>query len=215
MTILSVPVFNYRVPGEQDGLSYSDKQIIVNADHHIRDRLAITIAPNLGTDLDKGTILGVTTADSLFRPVRRYPLTAAAASGATSLQVAAAAVLNVGDTVSVMKADGSGVEAVGTVSSVTVAGGNATVVVSTATAEALVIGDFLYVSDGSQKALVVLADVVLDATQNKVASAYVAGKFFQSKLVGLDSIAITDLKARLIPYGNDPVTNTADSILIV
>jgi hypothetical protein len=215
MSILTVPVFNWRIPGEQDGLSYSDKQIIVNADHHIKDRLAITIAPNLGTDLDVGTILGVTTSDSLFRPVRRYPLTAIASSGATSLQVATGAVLNVGDTVSVMKADGTGVESVGTVSSVTVSGGNATVVVSTATAEALAVGDFLYVSDGSQKALVVLADVVLDASQNKIASAYVAGKFFQSKLVGLDSFAISDLMARSIPYGNDPVTNQADSILIV
>lgn len=215
MSVLSVPVFNYRVPGEQDGLSYSDKQIIVNADHHIKDRLAITIAPNLGTDLDAGTILGVTTADNLFRPVRRYPLTAAAASGATSLQVAAGAVLNVGDPVSVMKADGTGVESVGTVSSVTVAGGNATVVVSTATAEALNVGDFLYVSDGSQTAVVVLADVVLDSSQNRIASAYVAGKFFQSKLVGLDSFAVKDLGGRLIPYGNDPVTNQPDSILIV
>jgi hypothetical protein len=215
MNLLTVPVFNWRVPGEQDGLSYSDKQIIVNADHHIRDRLAITIAPNLGTDLDVGTILGVSTADSLFRPVRRYLIQAAAASGVQVVTVPGGAVINVGDTVSVMKADGTGIESGGAVTSIVVNGNNLDIHFTTVTAEALAVSDFLYVSDGSQKALVVLADVVLDATQNKIASAYVAGKFFQSKLVGLDSFAINDLKARSIPYGNDPVTNQPDSIVIV
>lgn len=213
--MLTVPVFNYRVPGEQDGLSYSDKQIIVNADHHIRDRLAISIAPNLGTDLDAGTILGVSTADNLFRPVRRYALTAAAASGLLAVTVPGGAVINVGDTVSVMKADGTGIESGGAVTSVVVNGNNLDIHFTTATAEALVAGDFLFVSDGSQTALVVLADVVLDAPQNRIASAYVAGKFFQSKLVGVDSFTLKDLKARVIPYGNDPVTGQPDSILIV
>lgn len=206
--------FNPRVPGEMDGMQFVDKQILMYADHHIKDRISITIAPNTG-DLDKGTILGITTADSLFRPVRRYALTANAASGAVSVVVAVGATFNVGDTVSVMKANGTGVESVGTVSSTSVSGGNLTVTFSTATAEALVIGDYIFVSDGSQTALLVLAEVVQDATANKIASAYVSGKFFLTALVGVDSFVTSDLKARSIPYGNNPITGNAESIYIV
>jgi len=203
--------FNPQVPGEMDYLSFSDKQIILNADHHIHDRIAVTIAPNTG-DLDKGTILGVTTADSLFRPVRRYTLTVAAAAAVTSVEVTSTANIKVGDTVSVMQAAGTGVESGGAVTAVVVNGANATVTFTTATAEALAVGDYLYVSDGSQKALVVLADVVLDAASNKISNAYVAGKFVQSQLVGVDSFVLSDLKARQIPYG---INGVADNILVV
>jgi len=215
MTIQSVPVFNYRVPGEQDGPVYLDKQICVHADHHIRDKFAVTIAPNIGSDLDRGTILGVTTSDSLFRPVRRYLLQASALSGVTVVTVPGGAVINVGDTVSVMKADGTGVESGGAVTSIVVNGNNLDIHFTTVTAEALATTDFLYVSDGSQVALVVLADVVLDATQARIASAYYAGSFYQTKLIGLDPFSIKDLLARSIPFGLDPITSAAEFILIV
>jgi hypothetical protein len=205
--------WNPNVPGEVDGLQFSDKQITLNADVHIQDRIPITIAPNTG-DLDKGTILGVQTTDGLFHPVRRYALSTAAASGATSVTVTGATLFQVGDTVSVMQAAGTGVEPAGTVSSTVYNSGanTTTVTFSTATAEALVVGDFIYASDGSQKALVILADVVLDATSNKVSNAYVAGKFVKSQLVGVDSIALTDLSARSIPY---TINSVADNILVV
>jgi hypothetical protein len=215
MTIQSVPVFNYRVPGEQDGPVYLDKQICIHADHNIRNKIAVTIAPNIGSDLDRGTILGVTTGDSLFRPVRRYLIQANAASGVQVITVPGGAVINVGDTVSVMKADGTGVESGGAVTSIVVNGNNLDIHFTTVTAEALTTSDFLYVSDGSQVALVVLADVVLDAAQARIASAYFAGSFYQSKLIGVDTFSIKDLGARSIPFGTDPVTNAAESILIV
>lgn len=203
--------WNPAVPGEIDGLTYSDKQIVLNADHHIRDRIPVTIAPSTG-DLDKGTILGVTTADGLFRPVRRYALTAGAASAVNAVDVAATPNITNGDVVSVMKADGTGVELGGAVTGVVTVGNTTTITFTNATAEVLAIGDFIYVSDGSQKALVVLADVVLDAISNKISNAYVAGKFVQSQLVGVDAFVISDLHARSIPYTIDGV---ADSILVV
>jgi hypothetical protein len=202
--------WNSKVPGEIDGLQFSDKQINLNADHHIRDRIAITIAPNTG-DLDKGTILGVQTADGLFHPVLRT--TIPAVTNPANPQVIAVAAgtgskFAVGQTVSVMHVDGTGVQAVGTITAI-----NAdNITVSTELGAATVAGDYFYVSDGSQKALVVLADVVWDAGSNKIANAYVAGKFVQSQLVGVDAIVLSDLKARSIPYMID---STADNILVV
>lgn len=203
--------WNPNVPGETDGLQYTDKQILLVADYHEWDRIAVTIAPGTG-DLDKGTVLGVGTADGLFRPVRRYALNAAAVSGVTAVQVAGTPNINVGDTVSVMKADGTGVENGGAVTAVTANGGNTTITFTTATAEALVVGDYVYVSDGSQKAVAVLGDVVWDASSNKIANAYLGGKFVQSRLVGVDAIVVSDLHARSIPYTIDA---TADNILVV
>ncbi|MFB6364477.1 hypothetical protein ACFCP7_10485 [Paenibacillus elgii] len=200
-----------RVPGMTEGPVYADKQITLHADYHIQDRIPVTIAPNTG-DLDKGTILGVGTADGLYRPVRRAALTAAAASGATTatLNAADVAKFKQGDPVYLMKADGSGAFNAGTVSSIS---GNV-VTFSTATTGAFAIGDLLFVKDGSETALLVLGDVVLDAAANKIASAFVSNKFLTSKLVGVDSIVIRDLKARVIPFGNNE-QGQPESILVV
>lgn len=202
--------FNFRVPGELDGLQFSDKQICLNADYHIRDRIAITIAANTG-DLDKGTVLGVQTTDGLFHPVLRTTIpavTAAANPQVIAVEAGTGSKFAVGQTVSTMHVDGTNVQALGTISAIN--GDNITV--STELGAATVAGDYFYVSDGSQKALVVLADVVLDAPSNKIANAYVAGKFVQSQLVGVDSIVLSDLNARSIPY---MINGTADNILVV
>lgn len=202
--------WNPAVPGEVDGLQFSDKQIILNADQHIKDRITVTIAPSTG-DLDKGTILGVGTADGLFRPVLRTTVPAAVALA--NPQVIAVAVgtgvkFTVGQTVAAMSATTGAVQQLGTITAIN--GDNITV--STELTTALAANDWFYVADGSQKALVVLADVVLDAASNKISNAYVAGKFVQSQLVGVDSIVLSDLGARSIPYTIDGV---ADNILVV
>jgi hypothetical protein len=210
----SVAQFNSRVPGLQDGPVFADKQICVHADYSIRDRFPITIAPNTG-DIDRGTLLGVTTADSLYRPVRRYPIQTAAASGVQVITVPGGAAINVGDNVAVMKADGTGLEVGGAVTSVVVNGSNLDIHFTTATAEALAVNDYLFVQDGSETALVILGDPVADAAQNKVANAFVSGKFYLSQLIGADAIAQKDLGARVIPFGLDPATGANESILIV
>lgn len=203
-------LWNPAVPGEVDGLQFSDKQIILNADQHIKDRIPITVAPNTG-DLDKGTILGAGTTDGLFRPVLRT--TVAAATPPANPQVIGVAAgtgakFTVGQTVSAMSATTGTIQALGTITAIN--GDNITV--QTELTAALAANDWFYVSDGSQKALVVLADVVMDATVNKISNAYVAGKFVQSQLIGVDSIALNDLHGRSIPYA---INGVADNILVV
>lgn len=202
--------WNPNVPGESTGMTFADKQIMLNADHHIKDRIPITIAPNTG-DLDKGTILGVSSVDNLFHPVLRTTVnanTVAANPQVIGVATGTGAMFTVGQTVSTMSATSSAVQTLGTITAIN--GDNLTVSTEL-TAEAMA-GDWFYVSDGSQKALVVLGDVVWDATSNKISSAYVAGKFVQSQLVGVDSISISDLKARQIPYS---INSQADHVLVV
>ncbi|WP_088185839.1 hypothetical protein [Desulfosporosinus sp. FKA] len=202
--------WNPAVPGEVDGLQFSDKQIILNADHHIKDRITITIAPNTG-NLDKGTILGAGTSDGLFRPVTRT--TVAGATAVANPQVIAVATgtgakFTVGQTVEAMSATTGVVQQLGTITAIN----SDNITVQTELTTALAANDWFFVADGSQKALVVLADVVLDAVSNKISNAYVAGKFVQSQLVGIDSIVLGDLKARSIPY---TINGVADNILLV
>jgi len=202
--------WNPAVPGETDGLQFSDKQIMLNADVHIQDRIPVTIAPNTG-DLDMGTVLGVSTADGLFRPVIRITVTATAVASPQVLNAKIAgsgAKFAIGQNVSSMNSDGTSVQALGTITAIN---GDA-ITVQTELTTALVDGSYLYVSDGSQKAVVVLGDVVWDAAANKISNAYVAGKFIQSRLVGVDALVISDLHARSIPYSID---NAADNILVV
>ncbi|NOV01352.1 hypothetical protein [Paenibacillus planticolens] len=189
--------FNFHVPGRTDGEVYVDKQICVHGDHHIHDRIAVTIAPNTGV-LDKGTILGASTADSLYRPVRRSALTAAVGTAATTATVTDGSIFanSIGAAAALVKADGTGVVTCGTITAV-----NGNTVTISAPGTAFVIGDFLYVKDGSEKALLILGDFVPDAASNKIANAFVAGKFYQSQLVGVDAFVTKDLVARSIPFG--------------
>ncbi|GMA59727.1 hypothetical protein NZD89_09290 [Alicyclobacillus fastidiosus] len=207
---MNMDLFNPYVPGETDGFVFADKQIILNADYHIQDRIPITIAPGTGA-LDRGTILGVSTADGLWRPVLRT--TVAAATEPVNPQViglatGTGAMFTVGQTVAAMSATSGTVQQLGTITAIN--GDNVTV--ATELTAALAEGDWFYVADGSQTAVGVLADVVFDSTSNKISNAYVAGKFVQSQLVGVDSIVISDLKARQIPYF---INDVQDNILVV
>lgn len=202
--------WNPYVPGEADGFTYTDKQIILNADYHIMDRIPITIAPGTGP-LDKGTILGVSTADGLWRPVLRTTV-AAATEAATPQVIGVAAgtgvLFTVGQTVAAMSATTGAVQQLGTITAIN----TDNITVATELGTALAEGDWFYVADGSQTALGVLADVVFDSSSNKISNVYVAGKFVQSQLVGVDSIVISDLKARQIPYF---INDVQDNILVV
>lgn len=205
---MSMDWFNPHVPGQTPGFTFVDKQIMLNADYHIMDRIPITIAPNTGA-LDKGTILGVSSVDGLFHPVTRTTIAAnTVAANPQVIGVANASIFFVGQTVSTMSATSGTVQTLGTITAIN---GNNITVSTELTTEAMA-NDWFYVSDGSQTAVVVLGDVVLDAASNKIANAYVAGKFVQSQLVGVDSIAVSDLKARQIPYF---MNNAQDNILVV
>jgi hypothetical protein len=185
--------FNPDVPGMTEGRTFADKQIHV---HPSRHTIPITIAPNTG-DLDKGTILGVSTADGLYRPVIRTTVKATQPGNPQVITVSpgTGTQFTVGQIVAAMHADGSGVQQLGAIQAIN---GDA-VTVQTSLQSALNDGDYLFVADGSQKALVVLAYPVMDSTQPKIAQADLGGIYWKDQLVGLDPIAIRDLGAREIP----------------
>ncbi|MED0680581.1 hypothetical protein P4T20_14960 [Aneurinibacillus thermoaerophilus] len=180
-------------PGQYEGEVFVDKQITYFSGGE-KHKVPITLASLTG-DLDAGTVLGLSTDDGLYRPVRRTTLTANAASGDTALSVGDAYTLfKPGDKVSVMKADGSGLQDAGTVQSIDTIAKKITV--TTALTAAVNSGGFVFVSDGSEVARVILAQPIPDAPSPKVATVYVGGTFYTDQLVGLDAIALKDLSAR-------------------
>lgn len=183
------------VPGQYDGEVYETKNILWHADNEL-DKTWVSIAPFTG-DLDVGTILGVSTADSLYRPVRRTTLTAQAAvptSGAQTLEVEDVTPFKIGDSLTVMEADGTERQQVGAITAINPA--TKTITVTTNLATAVESGGFVFVADGSEKALVILAQPVPDAAVAKTATVYVGGKFYTDQLIGLDELSLKDLNAR-------------------
>jgi hypothetical protein len=185
--------FNPNVPGMVDGRIFVDKQIHVHPCKHV---IPISIAANTG-DLDKGTIMGVSTADDLYRQVLRTTVLASVIANPQVINVAVGTGVNftVGQTVSSMKADGTTIQPLGTITAIN----GDVITVSTALTSPLALGDYFYVSDGSQKAVVVLAYPIMDADSEKIGQGELGGVYYQDQLVGLDSIAIKDLGARQIP----------------
>lgn len=185
--------FNPNVPGMYDGRTFVDKQIHVHPCKHV---IPITIAANTG-DLDKGTIMGVGTADDLFRPVIRTTVLASAIATPQVINVAVGtgSKFTVGQTASSMKADGTTIQALGTITAIN----NDVITVSAPLTTALNNGDYFYVSDGSQKAVVILAYPIMDASSPKIGQGELGAVYWQDQLVGLDPIAIKDLGARQIP----------------
>ena len=142
-----------------------------------------------------GTVVGQK-ADGYGHKVRRTTLTNNAAAGANELVVADATLFKVGDVVGLMKADGSAVENLGAVTNIIVADNK--VVVTTAVTAAHAAGSYAYVADGSQKALAILSEPVIDEGIEVVANVYIGGCFNENMVSGLDTIARTDLGARTV-----------------
>lgn len=201
--------FNFRVPGAVDGQVFVDKAICLHADYNNQNRVALTIAANTG-DLDKGTIMGLTTSDGYWRPVRRAPIQGALAASATTATLTASTIGNFkqGDPVYLCKADGTGIFNAGTI---TLIAGNV-ITFSTQTTGTFAIGDYIYVKDGSEIAQLILGDVVQDATSPRVANAFFSGNFVLSTLVGVDNLVTRDLLARAVSYYNN---NANDFIYIL
>ena len=144
-------------------------------------------------DIPAGKVIGIRN-DGYGERVRRTTLTAQAAAAATTLVVEDAALFKVGDTISIMNADLTGIEELGTVTAINAADKELTV--ATAVTAVHAVGSYVYASDGSEKAVGLLADPVIDEGEAVIANIYLEGHFSTMLLSGLDDIAKQDLRAR-------------------
>lgn len=142
-----------------------------------------------------GAVIGETT-DGYGNRVRRTTLTSNAAAAATELVVSDVTLFKIGDEVSIMKADGSSVENLGAITNIIVA--EKKIVPTTPVTAAHAAGSFAYVADGSQKAVGILAEPVIDEGEAVVANVYIGGCFENNLITGLDQIAKTELAARVV-----------------
>ena len=146
-------------------------------------------------DLAAGQIVGLKE-DGYADAVRRTTLTAQADAAATQLSVEDASLFKVGDTVALMKADGTVVEDLGAITAVDEVGN--TITVTTAVTEVHAIGSYVYVADGTEKALAILAEPVVDEGEAVVANVYLGGAFEEEVIKGLDAVSRADLGARTV-----------------
>ncbi|WCK55424.1 hypothetical protein PP175_05595 [Aneurinibacillus sp. Ricciae_BoGa-3] len=183
-------------PGAYDSETFIDKQITYTADG-AKHKFPISLAPLTG-DLDAGVVLGLTTADGLYRPVRRTTLTAQAAvpaaGSAQTLKVQDITPFKVGDSLTVMANDGTQKQTVGAITAIDST--TNTITVTTALTTAVASGGFVFVGDGSEVALVILAQPIPDGPASKTATVFVGGVFFTDQLIGLDDLAKKDLMVR-------------------
>lgn len=145
-------------------------------------------------DMDCGCVVGIKS-DGYGQKVRRAALTADAAANATQLVIDSIPI-NKGDSVYIMKPDGSALENLGAVTEINIA--TKTVTVSTGLTAAHAAGSFLFVKDGSEKAIGILAEPIADDGSEIQANIYVKGIFDMGVVTGLDSISIKDLNARVV-----------------
>lgn len=145
-------------------------------------------------DIDTGCIVGVKE-DGYAEKVRRATLTADAAVSATQLVIDSISI-KIGDSVHIMKVDGTALEDLGTVTNINTE--TKTVTVTTGLTAAHAAGSFLFVKDGSEKAVGVLAEPVIDDGSEFVASVYIKGVFDTNYVTGIDSISLKDLNARIV-----------------
>lgn len=162
-------------------------------------KLPATLAPNAG-DIPAGHVMGVRTSDGMMMPVRRAPLAANAASGATSLKVGEDHIhkFKVGDTVAIRARSNGQVQNLGAVTAVTA--DSITVTTALSAAHNANAAD-VYVADGSEVARAILEYSVLNDSLPQQISPFVLGVFYEAELVGLDDIAIADLGARRLLNG--------------
>ncbi len=150
----------------------------------------------LGTgDIPAGQVIGIAS-DGYANKVRRTTLAAQADAAATQLSVADASLFKVGDNVTIMKADGTTVENLGAITAVDTA--NNTITVTTPVTAVHSIGSYAYVADGSEKAVAILEEPVIDEGEAVVANVYLGGAFNESLIEGLDALAKADLGARSV-----------------
>lgn len=145
-------------------------------------------------DIDCGCIIGIKS-DNYGQRVRRAALTADAAANATQLTIDSIP-MNKGDSVCIMKSDGSSLENLGTVTDINTI--TKMVTVTTGLTAAHAAGSFLFVKDGSEKAVGILAEPVTDDDSEIQANVYIKGIFDKNIVTGIDSISLKDLNARIV-----------------
>ncbi len=170
---------------------YEDQEIR----HFSKDYTKIPMTFLNTGDMVAGVVIGET-ADGYGNKVRRTTLTSNASAAATELVVADVSIFKGGDIVSIMKVDGSSVEELGAITAI--APVDKKITVTTAVTAAHTSGSYAYVRDGSQKAVGILADTIIDEGDAVVANVYIGGAFDSALIKGLDSIAKADLGARIV-----------------
>jgi hypothetical protein len=172
-------------PGPGPIYTQEFKEVLASTDLQAKLPGGVLLKQGFGI-VPKGRILGKITSSGLFAPYAATTLTANAALGATSLVVADSSAFIVGDTVIVgAESAAIAIAAIPDATHITlvtglVAGQNSALVVKT--------------NDGRQTAVCIL-DNDHDTTDSDVGgSAWIAGIFDSTKLLGLDTAARTALK---------------------
>lgn len=145
-------------------------------------------------DLDAGCIVGIKS-NGYGERVRRAALTADGAINATQIVIDSIP-FKVGDSVYIMKMDGSAVENLGAITNINTE--TKTVTVTTGLAAPYAAGSFLFVKDGSEKAVGVLAEPIIDDGSEIQANVFIEGIFDTNIVTGIDSISLKDLYGRVV-----------------
>lgn len=146
-------------------------------------------------NLMPGQVIGEMS-DGYANKVRRTTLSSDAAAAATELFVADISLFQIGDTIALRKADSSEIENLGAVKSIIAE--EHKLVVTTALMAAHPTGTYIYVADGSEKAVAILAEPVIDFSEAVTANVYLGGCFIASSISGMDAVAKSDLGARVV-----------------
>lgn len=171
------------LPGPGATTSQSFKEILAATELQAKLPGGVLLKSGFGV-VPKGRILGKITASGKFAPYASTVLTANAALGATSLVVSDSSAFIVGDTVIVgAEAAAIAITAIADSTHITLASGLIAAQVS---------GLAVKTNDGRQVAVCIL-DNDADTTTDIGASAYIAGIFDSSQILGLDAGAKTAL----------------------
>jgi hypothetical protein len=171
------------LPGPGATTSQSFKEILAGTELQAKLPGGVLLKSGFGI-VPKGRILGKISASGKFAPYASTTLTANAAQGATSLVVANSSAYVVGDTVIVgAEAAAIAITAIPDATHITLASGLVAAQVS---------GLAVKTNDGRQVAVCIL-DNDADTTTDIGASAFIAGIFDSSQILGLDAGAKTAL----------------------
>lgn len=183
-------------PGIEDVETYIDRQIMAFPEFR-GPAVNALLAAGQG-NLVSGTVLGRITASGEYARVRRTTLSADEAIGQTVLSVTDASIFTVGQTVSIMEADKTELEDLGAITACDLTEGANTITITTALVAAKSTGAYFFVNDGSEKALLILAEEVPNQAAAVNVQAHIGGPFYTNMLVGMDALARADLGARVV-----------------
>jgi hypothetical protein len=173
------------LPGPGATTTQSFKEVLASTDLQAKLPGGVLLKSGFGI-VAKGRVLGKITASSKFAPYASTTLTVQAAAGATAITVADASAFIAGDTIII------GSEAAKTIQSINYATNVITLTAATAAIQA--IGVSVQTNDGRQTAVCILDNDQDTTLSDAGASAFIAGIFDSTKILGLDVAARTALK---------------------